>query len=124
MAPSVFTDSDGDVKLIIGASGGSKITTAIASVSLRNCFMGENIKTAIDGPRIHHQFLPNSITYEHNFPKSLLYLLEHIHGHETEPIVGRSSVVMAVAGEYGVNKTTKSITANSDYRKGGSVAGV
>lgn len=121
MAPSVFTDSEGNVRLVVGGSGGSKITTAIASVSLRNCFLGEDIKTAIDGPRLHHQFLPNRVMYEHNFPRELLHSLAN-RRHSLEQILDRSSVVMAVANDQ-VNNT-KRITANSDYRKGGSVAGL
>lgn len=121
MAPSVFTDSEGNVRLVIGGSGGSKITTAIASVSLRNCFLGEDIKTAIDGSRLHHQFLPNRVLYEHNFPKELLYSLA-TRSHSLEQILDRSSVIMAIANDQ-VNNT-KRITANSDYRKGGSVAGL
>lgn len=122
MAPSVFTDSEGNVRLVIGGSGGSKITTAIASVSLRNCFLGEDIKTAIDGPRLHHQFLPDKIMYEHNFPKKLLVSLAD-RGHSLEKILDRSSVIMAIANNQ-LNRTEKQITANSDYRKGGSVAGL
>lgn len=120
MAPSVFTDADGKVKFIIGGSGGSKITTAIASVSLRHCFLGEDVKTAIDGPRVHHQFMPNQIAHEQNFSKDLLHSLT-TYGHAVKPITDRSSVIMAIA----ISQTneTKLITANSDHRKGGSIDG-
>lgn len=125
MAPSIFVDSKGNPKLIIGASGGSKITSAIAIVALRNLFFDEDLKTAIDGPRIHHQFLPEAVWYEANFAPEILATLK-ARGHQLKLITGRSSVVMAIA----CNDTTptlhngKKITANSDYRKGGSVDGL
>lgn len=155
MAPSVFVDGLGRPLLVLGASGGSKITTAIASVSMRNLFLNEDIKTAIDGPRLHHQFLPDKLWFEQNFPTDLLYELKQ-RGHQLQMITGRSSVVMAIACQYAdshdssssssinffasTNGTTsasngeqpppsngtpyaKLITANSDYRKGGSVGG-
>lgn len=131
MAPTVYTNEDGEVVLVIGASGGSKITSAIASVSIRNQFLGEDLKTAIDGPRVHHQYIPNTIMYENNFPNELLDALKS-RGHQTEPIVDRSSVVMAVAvaepsvalGEPGDKMRERHpITANSDHRKRGAVDG-
>lgn len=121
MAPSVFTDEAGNVRLVLGGSGGSKITTAIASVALRHSFLEEDIKTSVDGPRLHHQFLPNEINYELNFPKDLLYALKQ-YGHKERPILDRSSVIMAIASDQCEGR--KLLTANSDYRKGGSVDGV
>ena len=123
MAPTVLVNGFGQPELILGASGGSKITTAIALVALRSKFFNEDIKSAIDGPRIHHQFLPEKVWYESNFAPDLLGSLVG-RGHSLQRIVGRSSVVMAVACEYTHNGTQKQLTANSDYRKGGSVDGL
>lgn len=36
MSPTIITDRNGDVEIVIGASGGTKIVTAIAQV--KNCF--------------------------------------------------------------------------------------
>lgn len=122
MVPSIFTDTDGNVRLVVGGAGGTKITTGVAMVSLRNCFLGEDIKTSIDGPRIHHQFLPNKLYYEINFPKDLVHSLSVIRNHTTEAILGRSSIIMGIASERTSSNQTR-VTANSDYRKGGSVHG-
>lgn len=99
------------------------ITTSAAMVSLRHLYLDEDIKTAIDAPRLHHQYLPDEIRFEANFDKSILVSLAD-RGHNIKPIVGRSSVCMGVGAEYDSAAKTKSITANSDYRKGGSVDGV
>lgn len=122
MAPSVFTDQYGNARLILGSSGGTMITTSIALVSLRHLFIGDDIKTAIDAPRLHHQYLPDELKFESNFDKSILLSLAK-RGHNIKPIAGRSSVCMAVASEFTPEGKVKSITANSDYRKGGGVDG-
>lgn len=39
MCPSVIVNGNGDVRLVIGGSGGTKITTAVAFVRIYNLFM-------------------------------------------------------------------------------------
>lgn len=76
MTPSIITDKDGNVKMVIGASGGTKITTAIALVIMRTLWLGQDIKEAIDAPRIHHQISPMEVSYEYGILQvRILYLL-------------------------------------------------
>lgn len=118
MCPSIFTDHSGGVRLVIGASGGTKITTSVASVAIRHLWLNETIKEAIDWPRIHHQLFPNEIVYENDFPNDILSGLESL-GHKTKSLGSeRGAVVMAI------NKNQNTIYANSDYRKGGEVDGI
>ncbi|EEC18510.1 gamma-glutamyltranspeptidase precursor, putative, partial [Ixodes scapularis] len=69
MAPAVVVGRDGDVQLVLGGAGGAKITSGIALVSMRYLWQGNNIKEAIDFPRVHHQLLPNQVDVEANFPQ-------------------------------------------------------
>lgn len=41
---------------------------------IRNLWLGENIKEAIDSPRFHHQLFPMTLNYEKGFPKVHVYL--------------------------------------------------
>lgn len=44
-----------DVRLVIGAAGGTKITSGVAIGMILNLWAGFNIKEAIDARRLHHQ---------------------------------------------------------------------
>ena len=48
-------DENNRVRLVIGAAGGTKSTTAIATAMILNLLLDYNIKQAIDARRIHHQ---------------------------------------------------------------------
>jgi len=117
MCPSIITDSSGKAKLVIVASGGTKITSAVASVIIRHLWFNEDIKKAIDAPRVHHQYSPDEVVYEDNFPEAILERLSKM-GHKLKLLKGRGAIVMAVSSD------NNNIFANSDYRKGGDVDGV
>jgi gamma-glutamyltranspeptidase / glutathione hydrolase / leukotriene-C4 hydrolase len=120
MSPSIFTDQNGNIRLVIGASGGTQIPTSIALVSIRHLWFNQTIKEAIDAPRIHHQLIPNEAVYERNFRKDVLMGLKQL-GHQLRELGTdqRGAIVMAVSGD-----GMKQLSANSDYRKGGDVDGL
>ena len=64
MCPAIFVDSEGDVRLVIGAAGGTKISSSVAWASLNNLWLDDNIKEAIDARRIHHQLFPMKLEFE------------------------------------------------------------
>ena len=51
--------------LILGAPGGSTITTAVLQVLINCIDFDMDIQRAIDLPRFHHQFLPDEINFEY-----------------------------------------------------------
>lgn len=65
MSPTIVTDRKGNVKIVIGAAGGSKIISVVAQILMRILWMGQDIKEAIDAPRIYHQLVPNVLEYEY-----------------------------------------------------------
>ncbi|CAN7984756.1 unnamed protein product, partial [Ixodes hexagonus] len=116
MAPAVVVDRNGDVQLVLGGAGGAKITSGIALVSMRYLWQGNTIKEAIDFPRVHHQFLPNQVYAEAQFPKVYKEQLEK-KGHKVVVPEGRFSIIM------GIGRRERRIYANADYRKRGTVDG-
>jgi len=63
MTPTIIL-KDGEPYIIIGSPGGAKIITAVLQVILNCIDFDMNIREAVEKPRIHHQWLPDSIYYE------------------------------------------------------------
>lgn len=117
MCPSVLVnDKDGEVQMIIGASGGSHIITSAAFVSAESLWLGRSINESIRYPRLHHQLIPDHIDVEHGFPKEIVDGLK-ARGHKIKNVAKAGSRVQ------GILRKSDLIYASADYRKEGTVAG-
>uniref|UniRef100_A0A8C5CJ65 Gamma-glutamyltransferase 1b n=1 Tax=Gadus morhua TaxID=8049 RepID=A0A8C5CJ65_GADMO len=67
MVPTILLDEDNRVKMVVGGSGGSKITTAIAQVILKALYFNFDLRTAVGEARLHNQLSPNATTAEPGF---------------------------------------------------------
>ena len=111
MAPLIVLDSKtNEVRMVIGAAGGSKIITAISLALIRYLWCGQNLKEIIDAPRMHHQLTPNEIEYEYGVTKSVVNGLSY-KNHKLKRFRNRGSIVNALM------ISNKNIHAISDYRK-------
>lgn len=72
MCPTVVTDRHGDVRIIAGSAGGSRITTATFLLIVRHLYFGEDLETIINSQRIHHQLAPMSVEYEKGFDQNVI----------------------------------------------------
>lgn len=63
MTPTMLI-RDGHLVLIIGSPGGPRIVNTVLQVILNFVDHGMSIPDAIEAPRIHHQWWPDSIEYE------------------------------------------------------------
>ncbi|MBT8387829.1 MAG: gamma-glutamyltransferase [Ignavibacteria bacterium] len=63
MTPAIIL-KDEKPYIIIGSPGGAKIITAVLQVILNCIDFKLTIREAVEKPRIHHQWLPDSIYYE------------------------------------------------------------
>ncbi|XP_025832385.1 glutathione hydrolase 1 proenzyme [Agrilus planipennis] len=117
MAPSIIVNEKGDVKLIVGAAGGSKITTAVALVAMRNLWFAEEIQEAVSAPRLHHQLFPMSVAIENDFDPEIIKGLAAIgHNYTLNPATGFSALTAISVDDNGV------VTGGTDPRRSGTIA--
>src|SRR5262249_18730294 len=64
MAPTVVVDKAGRVVVVTGARGGARIITATFQVVSNVLDFGMDVYAAVSPPRLHHQHLPDQISYE------------------------------------------------------------
>lgn len=83
MSPMViYNNFTGEVRLVIGASGGSYIISSVAQATIRNIIFNQTISEAIEAPRFHNQFIPTKTQVEHGVPDSITTILQ-IKNHQT-----------------------------------------
>ncbi|KAJ3160845.1 hypothetical protein HDU86_008205 [Geranomyces michiganensis] len=78
--PTIVENGD-HVEAVIGASGGSRIITAVAQALLDMLSWDADAATAVRQPRAHHQLLPNAIYVEHEYDQKIIAELRE-RGHE------------------------------------------
>ncbi|CAB3987492.1 gamma-glutamyltranspeptidase 1-like [Paramuricea clavata] len=120
MSPSVVVDDLGNARLILGASGGTRITTGVAQVLMNHLWFGLNLEESVRHPRLHHQLVPNYIrvekTSKYRMKQAILDGLKKL-GH-TYKFLTSTSTVQAIAVD-----EQERIRAVSDPRKHGRAAG-
>ncbi|XP_053376161.1 glutathione hydrolase 1 proenzyme-like [Mercenaria mercenaria] len=69
MSPTIVLDKDGDVKLVTGATGGTRIITSTALSIIQTLMLKLGLKESTEFPRIHHQLLPPDLRIEEAMPQ-------------------------------------------------------
>uniref|UniRef100_A0A3Q1ET57 Gamma-glutamyltransferase 1b n=1 Tax=Acanthochromis polyacanthus TaxID=80966 RepID=A0A3Q1ET57_9TELE len=106
MCPTIIFDKNNKVKMVVGGSGGTKITT---SVILNALFFNYDLEKSVSDPRVHNQLSPNTT----------VNILEGLarKNHTTELLTSTGAVIQAVLrhGDW--------LYAQSDPRKWAYAAG-
>lgn len=63
MSPSIIA-KDGKLVAVIGSPGGRTIINTVLQVALNIMVFGMPVQDAVNAPRMHHQWLPNTVTIE------------------------------------------------------------
>lgn len=117
--PSIITNDEGDVVMVVGGSGGTRITLSTAWVILKKMYLDYTLSDAIDDARVQHAFSPNYIRNEIGYA-----LADHIvdglknKGHEIQ-----NSYSNAIIQGIYVDRPNRRIYAKSDTRKEGKASG-
>jgi gamma-glutamyltranspeptidase/glutathione hydrolase len=94
MSPTIVRKGDRNF-LVTGSPGGSRIITTTLQVIMNVIDHGMNIQSAVNAPRIHHQWLPDEIRIEQGISPDTIRLLES-RGHKvvTKPAMGAIQSIM------------------------------
>ncbi|MGE5206182.1 MAG: gamma-glutamyltransferase [Chlamydiota bacterium] len=80
MTPTMVL-KDGKLFLVLGSPGGPRIITTVANILLGVVDYGMNLQEAVDAPRFHHQWMPDTIFLEKGFSPDTIKLLQEM-GHK------------------------------------------
>ncbi len=96
MVPTIVL-RDGALFMTLGAPGGSRIPNAVMQVFLNVVDFGMGAQDAIDFPRVHHQWLPDTLSIEkRNSPDTVALLEERGYRVDYSPEVSIAQVVAIV----------------------------
>ncbi len=66
MTPTIVLE-DGKLRYVLGSPGGGRIISTVGNAFLFAAMGGLNIQEAVDAPRFHHQYLPDTLFLEPGF---------------------------------------------------------
>ncbi|GMR60031.1 hypothetical protein PMAYCL1PPCAC_30226, partial [Pristionchus mayeri] len=92
----VYDEREKKVRMVAGASGGSKIISALSKTVIRTLIFGETVKEAIDAPMLHNQFTPDISQTDQYFPLELKSMLESQFGQKFRNTTGFEGIVQAI----------------------------
>lgn len=116
MSPTIVLKDERPV-MTVGAAGGPKIITQALLTIVNHLDLDMPLAEAVAAPRFHHQWSPNELSVESNFPAPLVAQLRE-KGH-----VVKTTASVGVTQAIGVSDDGKTLIGVSDPRVPGKAAG-
>ncbi len=118
MTPTIVLKNN-EPYLVVGSPGGSTIITTVLQVIVNVIDHKMNVRKAVDGVRIHHQWSPDSLYYEHeSLPGNVVKGLRQ-RGYNVAEREGKQGEVEAIV----VDTKKRLLYGAADTRGHGAVAG-
>jgi gamma-glutamyltranspeptidase / glutathione hydrolase len=110
MTPTIVLEN-GKLRFVLGSPGGPRIITTVGNIFLSVAEGGLNIQEAVDAPRFHHQYLPDTLYLEPGFSPGTLEALTKM-GYEVSVKHGYWSNGECIA----IDPITGELLGGQDYR--------
>ena len=118
MTPTIVLEN-GKLRYVLGSPGGPRIITTVVNIFLSAAEYGLNIQEAVDAPRFHHQYLPDTLYLEPGFSDATIAGLKQ-RGYRVSVSKGHWSNGECIA----VDPQTGELSGGQDHRSHyGSAAG-
>lgn len=82
MTPTILL-KDGKPYMVVGTPGGTTIPTSVYQSIVNIIDFKQNANVSVNAPKFHHQWLPETVAFEKNFPETTIKDLENL-GYKAE----------------------------------------
>ncbi|MCW3168326.1 gamma-glutamyltransferase [Chryseobacterium sp. 09-1422] len=82
MTPTILL-KDGKPYMVVGTPGGTTIPTSVYQSIVNIVDFKQNANVSVNAPKFHHQWLPETVAFEKNFPETTIKDLENL-GYKAE----------------------------------------
>jgi len=97
MTPTIVT-RDGKLAMVVGTPGGSRIPSAVIQVIMNVIDYGLTMQEAVDAPRIHEQWMPDHVGYEHDALSADTMAALEAKGHKLEEMPYGNQIAAILVG--------------------------
>ena len=119
MSPTILLDAAGRVRLVTGSPGGPTIISSVAQIISNVVDFNMDIGGATAAPRLHHQHVPDVLSYERDGLTTEVESALRGLGHNVEALAGYQGDTQSIQV-----LPDGTLTGVADPRRGGAALGV